>query len=194
MKFKTLIGGSIVASSIAISSLAGAAVTFDAELGEGFIGRGDVIDHPDLGKAALVQNPTITYGEGGRYWQDCQETNPQGTTYKSFSSGNRKVGFTTTETFTARKAKGNDNISGYVLMDLEEKSTGAPVPTTLCDSAWSPKVLGQDGGGNDILSTPIFVPNEDGTLSLTFDAGNDLNGSWIWDGEANDNAGGWVPA
>lgn len=42
MKIKALIGSGIVAGALLASSLAGAAVAFDPETGEGFVGKGDV--------------------------------------------------------------------------------------------------------------------------------------------------------
>lgn len=42
MKLKALIGSGIIAGSLAVSSVAGAAVTFDPDKGTGFVGKGDV--------------------------------------------------------------------------------------------------------------------------------------------------------
>jgi hypothetical protein len=42
MKIKALIGAGIIAGSMLVGSAAGAAVTFDAATGTGFVGKGDV--------------------------------------------------------------------------------------------------------------------------------------------------------
>ena len=108
------------------------AVTFDIEVGNGFISRGDVISHPYLGKNALTYTPRITFSkDGAHYEQTCIKTN--GTTQiKTFQQGLSNVNFSV----TTRKASGNDNITGYLMASL---GGGAGKPTTLCPSTnWAP--------------------------------------------------------
>lgn len=126
------IAATTLAISGAIIASPAKAVTFDIELGNGFISRGDVISHPYLGKIALSYTPRITFSkDGAHYEQTCYKTN--GTTQiKTFQQGLSNVNFSV----TTRKASGNDNITGYLMASL---GGGAGKPTTLCPSAnWLP--------------------------------------------------------
>lgn len=194
---KTIVAA-LTAAMLVLSAVGALAlVTFDATTGEGFIGRGDVIAHPELGKNALVNDPVITYGATGRYYQACEQWKRVSGTFQwvddgEHRTGNRTVGYTTAQDFEARKAKGNGNITGYLLTDLDQE--GGSAPTRVCpnNSQFRPAVT-LDPDANEMIHAPVeFRPNSGGAASLTFTAGS-LSGSWIWDADASEGAGAWVP-
>jgi hypothetical protein len=154
----------LVAAFAMLSFPAFATVQFDIGTGNGFVGRGDVISHPTLGKGALSVNPEITFSANGAHWEQvCYKTQGNGVTVKTFRRGNVHVHFTT----TTRQAPGNDNISGYLLNGIGNDN-GAP--TTLCSGVWYPY-----NGSYPVL---IYGPNLPPLLYFRADA---LQGGWVWD-------------
>lgn len=186
-KIKTLVGGGIVATALAAGSIAGAAVTFDGEAGTGSVGRGDVIDHPELGKASLVDTPIISFSTDGTWIQSCKRPvystggGPRvqiGWEYEDRSRGGATVSYQT-ETET-KKSKGSGNITGYRLQGIDDDTIASgTAPATVCTGQWQ-----VDRGGEypDVTA----VPGADG--ELIFDDGN-KQGAWTYDEEA----GAWVP-
>jgi hypothetical protein len=152
----------IAALALAFGSAAPAnAVMLDPDLGgKGFITRGNVISHPDLGKAALVVNPTVTFTpNGARYEQTCSLIDTPETTAVFTST----LGLMSVDT-TARVNKGKKaKITKFFLT-----GTMAPivVPTTLCPVDYV--------AAGDVT----FVPGEM-MPTLTF-ATTTLSGSWMW--------------
>jgi hypothetical protein len=176
----------------------------------GFIGRGKVISHPALGKAALVDAPTVrlqvqqTYSIAGTVEVETQTTGQPSRRMKVDIVGQ----YVTTESFNvntrvivvSRKAKGNDNINGYVIGDVDPSSTGGQTPPQVGDVLKVPasKITvisatqqsdGMPYSGNlnsifngiqDVTVTAVELLGS-GQETLVFDAGNGLVGEWLLD-------------
>jgi hypothetical protein len=154
----------LAASFAMISFSASATVQFDIGTGNGFVGRGDVISHPTLGKNALSVNPEITFSANGAHWEQiCYTTQGKGQ-IKTFRRGNVHVHFTT----TTRQAPGNDNISGYLLNGIGNDNTA---PTNICPGGnWYP----YNG------SYPVLIYGADLPPLLIFRS-EALQGGWVYD-------------
>jgi hypothetical protein len=125
-----------VAAGFATAVAAYAAVSFDPATGQGFIGRGDVIDHPTLGKDALVSNPVVTLEISATYeltieWMTGPDHNRKTHTQTRTSSLD-VVAIADVET---RRNGGNGNITGYKLLGYAEESQveGAFTPPQVGD-------------------------------------------------------------
>ena len=169
---KALVVG--LAVNLAMVGIASAAVTFDPATGTGFIGRGDVIDHPDLGTEALVPEPTITFADTGHYEQTCVKTTNGMDEAQVFRRGDVDIGYVAAT--LDQQPPGNDNISGYLLTGIIESDTPAP-PLTICpdDSEWSAQ-------GDVSLVT-------DGNGQLFFNDNLGHNGAWVAPTDPP-----WIPA
>lgn len=146
------------------STIPASAVTLDSSVtGDGFISRGNVISHPELGKSALVMDPVVSLSVGGAtFQQTCMDTVDPAVT----NTFTQEIADTDLMV-TTRTAKGNGNITGYLL--------GAELPlyvapTTLCPTDWVP-VEGDAGLVTFVVGTTPMV--------ITFTAG-ELTGSWVW--------------
>jgi hypothetical protein len=182
--------------------------TLDGE-SAGFIGRGDVISHPDLGKEALVENPTVrlqvqqTYEIKGTVEVTVETQGKPSTrimvdivgTYSNVKTYN----VNTKVVVVSRKSKGNDNINGYLLGDVDPNSTGGQKPPQVGDElsvnannitivSATQQSDGQPYTGNlnifngnhDVLVTDVELL-ESGQETLTFHAGGELLGAWLLD-------------
>jgi hypothetical protein len=198
---------------LSFASIASADVNYSYTLdGEsaGFIGRGDVISHPDLGKAALVDSPTVSLRAEQSYAitatiEVAVETNGEPSTRILVDIvGEYRVTQTynvnTKVIVVTRKAKGNDNINGYLVGDAEPSSTVDQQPPKVGDvirtTANKITVLSAtqqsdgkpyEGELNSIFNAIQFVTVASvellagGQESLVFDAGNGLVGVWLLD-------------
>jgi hypothetical protein len=149
-----------------------ATVSFNEDTGVGFIGRGDVIDHPDLGKGSLVDEPIISFANTGHHEQVCFKTGPGNNTFRR---GDELVGYQVQR--ETRKAPGSGNITGYLLNGQGTPIEPSDPPTTLCPPAggWSP------------VTDVTFVP--DGGGQLFFDDQKGGVGAWEFDETTST----WVP-
>ena len=171
---KALVVG--LAVNLAMVGIASAAVTFDPATGTGFIGRGDVIDHPDLGTEALVPVPTITFTNTGHYEQTCVKTMNGVDVAQVFRRGDVDIGYVAAT--LDQQTPGTDNISGYLLTGIIESDTPAPPPLAICpgnDSEWS---------AQDDVS---LVTNGNGQLFFDDNLGH--NGVWVAPTDPP-----WIPA
>lgn len=117
---------------VAFASISFAEVTFDPSTGGGFIGRGDIISHKELGKEALVTNPRITFGCAGEetWLLSIKKSvgNGNGTQYKD-QIWTREIGAATGQT-TVKTAKGaSANITGYTLVGYTTAGDTGEMPS-----------------------------------------------------------------
>jgi hypothetical protein len=167
MKSKMLVRNSFfVVATITIAAIAAyASVTFDPSTGIGFIGRGDVISF--VGKSGLVVNPAIQFTSSVSLEQECE---------KSWTTGGAKKqtahflqhGFAYTQTVNAvvssetRQAKGNGNITGYLLTGFSGPA-GDSLPASLCpddNSGWVPSgsIVITDSTGGVLTFNGTVIP------------------------------------
>lgn len=128
-----------------------AAVTFNED-GSGFIGRGDVITY--AGKAGLVPTPDVRFTESSKtkYTQECKdEVGNKGKIVEHTAHDVIVRNVNAKVVYEARQAKGNGNISGYVLSGFGSTVKPAEAaPTDLCaEKGW-------DADG-DVLAEPFGV-------------------------------------
>jgi hypothetical protein len=151
---------------VVLAFSARADVTFDPSTGQGFIGRGDVISY--LGKAGLVQSPTVVFISGEKQvfevtWQ--WETGKQEVKTHSLT---KKIELTSTlpVTVTTRTANGKlaTHITGYLLSSAVATTIGEALP-----------VIGEtqhDASGNKVCVSVELVSavglNESGLGELWF--------------------------
>lgn len=183
--------------------------TMDGE-SAGFIGRGDVISHPGLGKAALVTSPTVrlqvqqTYSIAATVEVEAQTTGAPSTrimlnivgeyiTTKSYNVNTKVI-------VVARQARGNDNINGYLVGDVDPSSTGDQTPPQVGDVLKVPFIKinvisatqQSDGqpytgdltsffNGVQFVTVTAVELLDGGQETLVFDAGNGLVGEWLLD-------------
>jgi hypothetical protein len=120
---KNLLRSLFVAAGFATAVAAYAAVSFDPATGQGFIGRGDVIDHPDLGKNALVQNPVITLEISVSYEVDISwTTGPDHNISTHTNTKKKSLDVVSVAQVDTRRNRGNDNITGYLLLGYVDDS------------------------------------------------------------------------
>ena len=126
---------------VAVTALL-ATVTFDQTTGIGFIGRGDVISN--AGKANLVDSPKITFTDFLHLSQDCEKDGKHSPIYNTFT---RVRNINAHVQYDTRTAKGNGNITGYILDGFNGDQN--PLPDTLCPTSWiadSPVQVVSDSG------------------------------------------------
>jgi len=110
-----------------------ASVTFDPATGKGFIGRGDIVSNPDLGKTALTFTPVVEYWQTVLVVQECQKDTLRTTVTVSMQ---RKRDVRTAVETETRKAPGNKNITGYTLKGYS--SSFSTLPAVLCPDNFVP--------------------------------------------------------
>ena len=183
--------------------------TLDGE-SAGFIGRGNVISHPGLGKAALIDTPTVllqvqqTYSIAGTVEVETQTTGEPSTriildivgeyfTTKNYNVNTKAIAVTL-------KANGNDNINGYLMRDVNPTSTGSQNPPQVGDVLKMPasKItvisatqqsdgmpyhgdLNSSFNGIQVVTVTAVELLASGQKTLVFDAGNGLVGEWLLD-------------
>lgn len=139
MKFRNLILST--ALSVMVTALAAyAAVIFNNTDGTGFIGRGDVITY--VGKSGLVTSPTIQFTDVVTLEQDCVKQVNGGKNGVRVIQNNfvRARQLNSVLQYETRQAKGNGNITGYILTGYSGAST-TPLPASLCpadEAGWEP--------------------------------------------------------
>jgi hypothetical protein len=119
-----------------------ATVSFDQNSGTGFIGRGDVISN--AGKANLVDSPKITFTDFLNLSQDCEKDGVKKTIFHTFQ---RVRNINAQVQYDTRTAKGNGNITGYILNGYNGDQS--PIPDTLCPTDW-------------IADTPVQITSDSG--------------------------------
>lgn len=162
-----------IAAAVALmtaSFAASATVTFNAESGTGFIGRGDVITF--VGKGGLVTNPVVTYQDQVTYSQTCEKTTEnngkQSTVVTHTRTRERNVTVNAQVGVDVRQARGNDNISGYMLTGYVGGMSLADAPTDLCadpkanpdNSGWvgTSPVMSSGSTGGMLKFNNIVIP------------------------------------
>jgi hypothetical protein len=115
----------LLALAACIANTAIADVTYDPETGQGYVGRGDVIEQ--LGKEELVANPTIEWRVAQEYEVSLMYSVEETSTNKQGKEITKKVNVKVTEETTAlststiefetktAKGKRETQITGYIL-------------------------------------------------------------------------------
>lgn len=139
-KIKTLIGGGILATAMAAGSIAGAAVTFDAATGTGFVGKGDVqlalgLNNKQLQEGAdslvfTVESTTVTETT----WTCDRDAGPQ-------TQERANTETTTTQGVASSVARVKNQITGFSLSgyvgDPETSSETDGPQVGSCPTGWT---------------------------------------------------------
>jgi opacity protein-like surface antigen len=116
-----------------------AAVTFDPETGEGFVGKGDVQEAFGWNNRAVNDNAadvTFTFEEQASYTFVCSRVQQQHG-YQEQTFNNKVIGVDADVEFEKRRNGGNGNLTGFLLTGFGEESefTGEG-----CPSGWPDEV------------------------------------------------------
>lgn len=141
MKLRNLRLILLTALSVMMTALAAyATVTFNTADGTGFVGRGDVITY--VGKSGLVTGPTIQFTDVVMLEQNCVKEVNGGKSGVRVIQNNfvRARQLNSVLQYETRQAKGNGNITGYILTGYSGVSP-TPLPASLCpadEAGWQP--------------------------------------------------------
>lgn len=163
-----------------VVGVANAEIALDDDYADGFVGRGDVISHPKLGKNALVMEPSISLS---------MSTVMEMQTFKPSENANENAWKVATKTFaldskialsytkTANGKGVSNHVTGYILAGVAFESQSQS------DGTWKffDNGILKDVPTNWVAAGDIeTLDGEAGDEAiLTFDAGNGLIGSWL---------------
>lgn len=159
MKSKSIIGLAL-AGAIATSAAVMAAVTFDPETGNGFVGKGDVQTFEGWNNAQAQANAQYVefraYSESTNEWT-CSKPHPQ----QDRDIVQERNNETTTQSLYTTVERMRNQVTGFLLM-LDNENTSSDAPATgSCPAA--PSGFSLDEGS--------LVTTQDGGLQIRVTAG-----------------------